>query len=83
MFLYEQIFLGLGDKNHKNKIPRSLRILLALVVSIIYLAAIFILGFYDIVAVEEGALKRSIGAMSAVICLIFYGYLFMGIFKKV
>lgn len=82
MFLYDEVFLKLSDKNSHTSISRGLRILIAAVTVIIYTIAIFSLSYYALLAVEQGPVKRIIAILLDVVCLGYFMFLIKGIFKK-
>ena len=69
--IYEFIFSGLTDATQNSKISRNIRILAAILVSIIFIISILTLEVYDFFAVDQGIFKR---LMSVFLLLVIAGY---------
>lgn len=69
--IYEFIFSGLTDTTQNSKVPRPVRIIAAILVSIIFIISILTLGVYVVFAVDQGMFKRLI---SAFLLLVITGY---------
>lgn len=80
-FIYELIFLGLTDTTQNSKVPRPIRIVAAILVSIIFIISIITLGIYVVVAVDQGILKRLISAFLLLVIAGYYIYLLKAITK--
>ncbi len=75
-FLYELIFLGLIDATQTNKIPKSIRVLIAIAVSLVFVVALVSLVLLITVIPDQSIGKRVIYAIIASIIALYYLHLF-------
>lgn len=80
-FLYEQIFLGLIDATQTNKIPRPIRILIAIAVSVVFAVVLISLVLLVTVVPDQSIAKRVIYTVIAVMFVLYYLRLLNGMRK--
>ena len=80
--IYELIFLGLTDRTQNSKIPRPVRILAAILVSILFIISIITLGLYAVFAVDQGIFRRLISAFLILAIAGYYIHLLKAMTKQ-
>lgn len=79
--IYELIFLGLMDSAVNSKVPKAMRILIAILLSILFIIAIVSLVIYVFLVEDIGIFKRMFGGILLVAIAGYYIHLLMGMTK--
>ena len=80
--IYEFIFSGLTDTTQNSKVPRPVRIIAAILVSIIFIISILTLGVYVVFAVDQGIFRRLISAFLILAIAGYYIHLLKAMTKQ-
>lgn len=81
-FLYEMIFLGLIDKNQTNKIPRWIRLTIAVLISVLFIGAFAGISVYVFFAANQTVWNRILFAVFMIMIASYYIHLLKGINKS-
>ncbi len=81
-FLYEMIFLGLIDKNQTNRIPRWIRLAIAVLVSVFFIGTFAGISVYVVFAANQTVWNRILFATFMVLIVSYYLHLLKGINKS-
>jgi hypothetical protein len=68
------IFDGLADAAHSSKLPRWLRIILAILVSLVFLIAIAALTLFVFLPAELSLLRRLLGAIIDIVIILYFAH---------
>ena len=69
---FGMIFDGLADAAHSSTLPRWLRIILAILVSLVFLIAIAALTLFVFLPAELSLLRRLLGAVIDIVIILYF-----------